>query len=195
MINRISGFLRGKTPSSCFIETNGVEWNIGISAMTFGVLPENDEPCSLLITLIHRDDQMKLFGFATDTEREIFRSLLKVPGIGPKQAIKILSRIRPEELVGILAEGNAEALSGIPGVGPKTCPKIVLTLKGKVELPSVRGGERGSEIVEALCDMGFDRKQAVKAVQTLLSERRPDESGGELTEGEVLRRAIVLLST
>ncbi len=196
MINRISGVLRGKEPAVCFIETGGIEWEIGISAVTYGSLPEVSEPCSLLTVLIHREDQMRIFGFSERTERELFLNLMKVSGIGAKQAVRILSRVRPDDLIAILSAGDAGALSTVPGVGIKTAQKIILTLKGKLELPATQMKEKGSDIVDALCDMGFDRKQASKAVQNLLDEHSASESGGGApSEGEIFRRAIVILST
>lgn len=193
MFNKITGILKKRSLSNCFLATGGIEWEISISSVTAGSLPEEEGEVSLYTVLIHREDMMRLYGFWTSLEREIFLSLLKVNGIGPKQAIKILSRSKPEEILHILNSGDLDLLSKFPGVGLKTAQKIILALKGKLISPEDSGSDRSREIVDALVDMGFDRGNVKKVVDSLLRE------GGDLedsaSEQQIFKQAIVILSS
>jgi holliday junction DNA helicase RuvA len=142
---------------------------------------------------------MRLFGFADEEERSLFLDLQKVEGIGPKQAMKILSGISTTEFEAALEKADIDRLTAVPGLGTKTAQKIVLALKGK--LSYARGKDEEPEgphedLVMALADMGFDRKRAREAVNTLDEELKAAIEGvkAEEREREIFRRAIVLLT-
>ncbi len=192
MIHSLTGTISGVEPNALHLETGGgIEWALQISAKTAETLPGIGESTRVFTYVHHRDDQLSLFGFATAAERSVFTDLLRVGGIGPRQALRILSGMSVEQLVRSLDEENVEALTRVPGLGKKTAQKILLTLRGKLSLRETSStGGRADDIVEALVEMGFDRGKA-KTVVTALRAESPDGRG---EEGELLRRAIVRLS-
>jgi Holliday junction DNA helicase RuvA len=154
--------------------------------------------------LYHREDQMKLYGFASTRERDLFLDLMKVDGVGPKQAIKILSSIQVPDLEAALEGSDLARLQAAPGIGTKTAQKMILALKGKLTYAADSGKEKGGakkseyeDIVLALVGMGFDRKQTVDAVDSIAADLLA--SGTARTsatfEKELFHRAIVGLSS
>lgn len=203
MFNRILGTLSGRSVDSLYVLTGGIEWDIAVplrAANLFGAVGEQTE---VFVWLHHYEDGMKLFGFPSDHERRLFLDLMKVEGIGPKQALKILSGISPADLAAALEAGNLAALQKISGVGPKLAQKMVLALKGKlIELGAGGEGRAPSspwdDVIAALADMGFDRKAAEAAVRRLAGEV-PSGAEGTATgrlegERELFRRALLDLS-
>ncbi len=125
----------------------------------------------------------------------LFLDLLKVDGIGPKQAIRILSGANVDSFAEILEAGDVDSLKRIPGIGVKSAQKIILALKGKLTLKEAEEAEEGRDLVTALADMGFDRRKAAAVVASLLEETREEGIAGEKLEQEIFRRAIVRLSS
>jgi len=203
MFNRILGTLSGRSVDSLYVLTGGIEWDIAIplrAANLFGPLGEQTE---VFVWLHHYEDGMKLFGFPSEHERRLFLDLMKVDGIGPKQAIKILSGISPADLTAALEAGNLVALQKISGVGPKLAQKMVLALKGKLVELGVGGNGRApsspwDDVIAALADMGFDRKAAEATVRRLAGDipSGADGAGAGKPEGEreLFRRALLDLS-
>ena len=147
---------------------------------------------------------MRLYGFPTESDRAVFRELMKVEGIGPKQALRILSGVEPEALGAALDAEDLTALQRIPGVGPKLAQKMMLSLKGRLVggTGAAAKGGKGSpgewaDVVRALADMGFDRKAAEKAVAE--AGARAAAQGGGLASGErereIFRSALLDLSS
>jgi len=194
MMNSIRGEITDKRAGLIRMQTGGIEWDIETSAGSLTQFPEPGATARAFVHLHHREDQMRLFGFATEEERNAFLDLLKVSGIGPKQAVKILSRVQVERLVACIESGDADALSAVPGVGPKTAGKILLTLKGKISVPGASRGAAGDDLVAGLIEMGFDRRKAQDAVVELTATAHSQGLTGEQLEREVLRQAIVRLS-
>ena len=194
MFNKITGLLRFKNDFLCHIEIQGLEWEILISRQTSLLLPVPGDTASLFLILIHKEDQMNLYGFASDMERDLFRSLLKVNGVGPKQAIRILSFLKPEDLIKLLQTEQLEIISKIPGVGLKTAQKILLTLKGKLVFNIPETPSLVTDITEALGEMGFDKKRASKTIENLLEQYADAGLSKEQLEQEIFKQAIVLLS-
>lgn len=195
MINRILGTLSGRSGDFIFILTGGIEWGIAVPARAAGLFGSPGGHTEVFTWLHHYEDGMKLFGFPSEHERSIFLDLMKVEGIGPKQALKILSGISPADLTAALEAGNLVALQKISGVGPKLAQKMVLALKGRlVELGS--GGDSTtpaspwSDLVAALVDMGFDRKAAEASVRSQAGTIPSGPDG----ERELFRRALLDLS-
>ena len=189
MINSLTGTITHKGTSEVFLENLGIEWQISVSERTAGELPSPGEEVRVYTYLHHREDQMVLFGFAGVEERFLFHDLLRVAGIGPKQAIRILSGMSVDQFVKNLDADDVDALTRIPGLGKKTAQKIILTLRGRLTAQqSDDDGEKPfGEIVTALVDMGFDRQSAARAVAKC--------SADETDEKEIFRRAIVALSS
>lgn len=176
MFNRILGVLSGRSADSIFVLTGGIEWDISVPLRAAGLFGPIGEQTEVFVWLHHYEDGMKLFGFPSAHERSLFLDLMKVDGIGPKQALKVLSGISPADLAAALDAGNLAALQKISGVGPKLAQKMVLALKGRL----VEVGSGGSaftpplspwdDLVAALVSMGFDRKAAEASVRAQAGE-------------------------
>ncbi len=196
MINSLRGTLTYKGLTEIYLENSDIEWQITVSERTARELPTVGNKVRLYTFLYHREDQMMLFGFASVEERYLFHDLLRVSGIGPRQAVRILSGMSVDELVKCLDGDDVDSLSRIPGLGRKTAQKIILTLRGR--LTAQKGEEEAAgaygEIITALVDMGFDRQSAVKTVSSLALELSGEQDTGE-REKEIFRRAIVALSS
>ena len=196
MFNSIQGRLSEKRADSICVETGGVEWELAVPARSVDDFGGLDEETKAYTWLHHYEDGMRLFGFPSREERRVFLELMKVEGIGPKQALRVLSGIRPEALDKALESDDLAALQRIPGVGPKLAQKMLLALKGKLVMredegpgASKRAGE-WSDLVRALVDMGFDRKRVEKTVATLA----PQVPAGPDRERELFRRSLLDLS-
>lgn len=215
MFNSISGILTGRGPDWVWVRSGGIEWDIAVparAAVSFGA--EGSE-VTVFTWLHHYEDGMKLFGFPSLQERAVFHALMKVEGIGPKQAVKILSGIAPADLGRALDSGDLATLQKIPGVGPKMAQKMVLALKGVlVERPDADRAATGgasalgpwADLARSLVDMGFDRR-AVEAVVKREAASIGAVSGKSsvsgkgaaaadaATEKELFRRALMELSS
>jgi Holliday junction DNA helicase RuvA len=195
MINSLKGVLTGKNAGKFYLETGGLEWEIESSYTTISSLPAEGSQVRVFTHLYHREDSMRLFGFADEEERFLFLNLMKVNGIGPKQALRILSSTTSEFFSRILEDGDAAALSRIPGLGLKTAQKIILALKGKLSFRGESGqSEQAGDIVLALEDMGFDRKKAAAVIKALTEELGAEGVAGAELEKECFRQAIIRLS-
>ncbi len=197
MINSLTGTITHKGATEVFLESRGIEWQLSVSERTARKLPPTGKEIRVYTYLHHREDQMVLFGFAGVEERFLFHDLLRVAGIGPKQAIRILSGMSVGQFVKNLDADDVDALSSIPGLGKKTAQKIILTLRGRLTAQENEDGTEKpyAEIVTALVDMGFDRQSAVKAVAKCAAEISEEPDGEEIGEKEIFRRAIVALSS
>ncbi|TFG64168.1 MAG: Holliday junction branch migration protein RuvA [Spirochaetales bacterium] len=203
MFNSLSGTITYRGFQSVCLETGGIEWDIAVTSSTALKLPAAGEKIRILTWLYHREDAMKVYGFLSEQERDLFLDLLKITGIGPKQALKILSGIGPEQFITALDAEDVDALARVPGLGKKTASKIVLSMRGKLtrntEAPGVF-----DDIVDALTDMGFERGKAQETVRVLAQElKRPAEGtaagntgapAAEDLEKEIFKRAIIRLS-
>jgi Holliday junction DNA helicase RuvA len=197
MINSLRGTITHKGLTEVYIENRDIEWALTVSERTARELPAPGNDVKVYTYLHHRDDQMVLYGFAQVEERFLFHDLLRVSGIGPRQAIRILSGMSVDELVRCLDGDDVDSLSRIPGLGRKTAQKIILTLRGRLTGRKEESEIEGSfgEIITALVDMGFDRQNAAKAVTSLVSEVGESVEDAESREKEIFRRAIVALSS
>jgi Holliday junction DNA helicase RuvA len=195
MFNSIRGHITAKRADTLFIETGGIEWDITVPGIDLNLLPPVGEEGRVFIWLYHREDQMKLYGFAGEGRRATFLELLKVEGIGPKGAIKILGGINQDDLERALEVGDLDRLEAVPGLGKKTAQKMILALKGR--LTSFRSETAVSgpygELAEALAGMGYDRRSAAEALNRAEAEADPGLSWEE-KEKELFRRAIRYLS-
>lgn len=198
MYNSVKGRLTGRHESGIYIESGGIEWELLCPLSSLDAFGELGSEAKAYTWLYHREDQMSLFGFPTREERAVFLSLIKVDGIGPRQSLKILSGIRAAELARAVAEGDLGRLEAVNGVGKKTAQKILLALKGELveeAAPGKKAAKGDEEIVRSLADMGFDRRLATEAVADIARERGLSGRALKEAEAEVLREAIVRLST
>ncbi len=195
MFNSIRGTVTYKKNGILRILCSGIEWEFAVSSNTMQVFPEPGLEAKVFVYLLHKEDQMKLFGFPTEEDRSLFLDLLKVNGIGPRQAVKILSGVKSEELVPALESGDIDTLSRIPGVGKKTAQKILLTLQGKLTLSQDESAGTAAEVTEALVDMGFDRKKAALVVDAIIKDMSLRSADVLDHEQEIMKRAIIQLST
>jgi Holliday junction DNA helicase RuvA len=177
MFNSISGTITAKMPLSLFVETSGIEWDIMVPTLSLDTFGPVGAITRVYTWMYHREDQMRLFGFPTVAERDIFIDLMKVEGIGPKQAIKILSSITAGELEKALDGEDLARLEAAPGIGKKTAQKMILALKGKLTHENDSPKRRGTggktpheDIVNALTGMGFDRQASADAVENAAHE-------------------------
>ncbi len=200
MFNSITGILTGKTADSLYVETHGIEWEIGVPAASIDRFGPVGETVKVYVWLHHREDQMRLFGFLSPEQRALFFDLTKVDGIGPKQAVKILSGLDYKALETALEEGDVSRLQAIPGIGKKTAQKMVLALKGQLTVlqdsPTRQAPHSEFEdIITALADMGYEKKRAAETVELLAENIRKEGGNPAEKEQELFRAAIVRLSS
>lgn len=195
MFNSIAGILTDKGPTSLFLLTDGIEWTIHTTTSSLSALPAVGQEVKVYVYLHHREDTMQLYGFSTEVERTIFLDLITISGIGPKQALKILSGSNVEEFAQTIERGDVDQLSTLPGLGKKTAQKIVLALSGKLQLQGESEEIQFREIVDGLIDMGFDRKSAIKAVNEAAKTISLTNSEAETFEKELFKQAIIILSS
>lgn len=133
MIGRLTGKLLEKNPPGLLVDVQGVGYEVDAPMSTFYSLPPLGETVSLYTHLVVRDDAHLLFGFATSTERVLFRALLKVNGVGAKVALSILSGLSTDEFLSCVATKDVAALVRVPGIGKKTAERLLIELQDKVE--------------------------------------------------------------
>jgi len=171
MIGRLAGRLAEKTPPDVLLDVGGVGYEVAVPMSTFYNLPGLSEPVTLLIQPIVREDAHLLYGFLTVGERQAFRELIKVAGVGPRTALAVLSGLSVNDLTVAIATQEGARLLKVPGIGKKTAERLLLELKGKLAdaLPgvaSVAGGAQ-TDIVQALMALGYGEKDAAAAVKRL----------------------------
>lgn len=194
MFNSIMGVITYKDEERIFLSAGAVEWEIHISRTSSDDLPEEGQKVKVYVYLYHRDDQVKLFGFSQAAERDVFLDLLKVEGVGPRQALKILSGVEVGRFIDALDSEDLDLLSGIPGVGKKTAQKIMLKLKGKLTVTTPAGISMEEDILNALVGMGFERRSAKGAVSTASRTLRENDLDKEELERELFKTALSQLS-
>ena len=179
MITQIQGKLVEKTPTDVVIDCNGVGYLINISLHTYSLLPKTDF-IKLYTHLIIKEDSHSLYGFVEKSEKEIFKMLLTVSGIGAGIARTMLSSIEPKQIINALAVGNVATIQSIKGIGAKTAQRAILDLKDKVlkiydldEVSMFQNNTNRDEALSALEVLGFIRKSSEKIVDKVISEN-PD---------------------
>ena len=172
MIGRIKGILIEKIPPFILLDCQGVGYEIEVPMTTFFDLPDEGSEVSLLTHLVVREDAHLLFGFATTSERHMFRQLIKVNGIGAKVALSILSSIESNELTNAIKTDDTNMLIKIPGIGKKTAERLVLELKDRVKDIEVTQASKNAitnidDIENALISLGYSASQASIAIKAL----------------------------
>ena len=172
MIGRLAGQLAEKNPPQILIDCHGVGYEVDVPLSTFYQLPGVGEPVSLLTHFVVREDAQILYGFASAAEREAFRQLVKISGVGPRTALAVLSGMSVADLALAVTAQESGRLVKVPGIGKKTAERLLLELKGKLgaELPAGAGaavGDAASDIQQALMALGYSDKDAAAARQAL----------------------------
>ncbi len=194
MIGSLTGILKSKSPTELLVDVNGVGYLLSIPLSTYSSVGEVNTPIHLLTHLHVREDAMQLFGFATESERQLFRLLIAISGIGPKTAQGILSGMSVADLQDAIASGNIAALTSVPGVGRKTAERLVVELRDKVgkteKEPASGAGDRNAEIrneaLLALTSLGYNRIAAEKAIRSALK----DSGDSGLSVEDLIKRAL-----
>lgn len=181
MITQIKGKLVEKNPTYAVVDCNGVGYLMHISLNTYSSLP-NDENVLLYTHLSVREDAHTLYGFSNKVEREVFRLLTSVSGVGPSIARTMLSSMTSEEIQQAIASENVKLIQSVKGIGAKTAQRVIVDLKDKIlktfdldEVSVVQNNTNKEEALSALEVLGFARKQADKVVGNILKET-PDAS-------------------
>lgn len=177
MISRIRGKLLEKTATEAVIDCNGVGYSAFISLATFDTLPSVGDEVEIKTLLIPRDDALILYGFHNDEERDAFKLLISISGVGAKTAIAVLSSLTVAELQEYIVTGNSIALQKLQGIGKKTAERIILELKDKISKLSVanigdldsQANQIRQESVLALVALGYSNISAEKAVKKVLA--------------------------
>lgn len=176
MIAHLQGRLVEKTPTDVVIDCNGVGYQVNISLHTYSLLPDS-ENIKLYTFLQVKEDAHTLFGFAEKAERELFKLLISVSGVGAGTARTMLSSLDPKNIIQSIASGNVGIIQSIKGIGNKTAQRVILDLKDKVlklydlEEVSVAGyNTNKDEALSALEVLGFNKKLAEKAVEKVVKD-------------------------
>ena len=195
MFNSLKGIVGGKTRDALFLNTSGVEWEIAMPATDLAQFPDEGEECRVYTWLYHKEDAMRLFGFITENRRNTFLELIKVEGIGPKNAIKIMGGIGQESLEQALEAGDLAKLEAIPGLGKKTAQKMLLALKGKLVSSAgvIPASAPYAELIDALTQMGYD-KRSVSEVVAIAEKELPSGLAQAEKEKLLFKNAIIQLA-
>ena len=194
MFNSIRGAITGKYEGGVCILTSGIEWELAAPATDIAGFPPLGEECRIFTWLYHREAEMKLYGFASEERRATFLELLKVDGIGPKGALKIMGGIGQEELEQALETEDLSRLEAVPGLGKKTAQKMILALKGRLTMAKTTLETPYTDLIEALAGMGYDKRAAAEALTKAEAELPPGAAGAE-KEKLLFKQAIVYLSS
>jgi Holliday junction DNA helicase RuvA len=171
VIGRLAGVLVEKHPPTLLVDAGGVGYEVDVPMSTFYGLPALGERVTLLTHLVVREDAQQLFGFATHAERNAFRALIKISGVGARTALAVLSGLSVEELAQAVTRQDAATLKRLPGIGQKTAERLLLELKGKLgagieagaaasELPDAAG-----DVLRALLALGYSEREAASAAR------------------------------
>lgn len=193
MIGRLRGIIIHKQAPDLVLDVAGVGYELLASLTTFVELPEIDTEVTLFTHLIVREDAHTLYAFSSEKERALFRTLLKVNGVGPKMALAIVSGMTADEFAIMIHDGNIAGLTRLPGVGKKTAERLIIELRdrlpkpdeesmtvGSIALPTIRNLEE--EAVSALLALGYKPAQASKMVSSY--------DGENLSVEEIVRNAL-----
>jgi len=190
MITKIKGRLVEKSPTELVIDCNGLGYLVNISLNTFSLLSDS-ENISLYTHLQVKEDSHTLFGFYEKTERNLFRKLISVSGIGASTARTMLSSLNPEEIQRAILSENVSTIQSVKGIGLKTAQRVIIELRDKVsginegsDLNSTLANSKREESLSALEVLGYSRKQTSKVVDKLISEI------SEISVEEIIKNAL-----
>ena len=199
MIGRLRGTLAEKQPPHLIIDVNGVGYELEVPMTTLYRLPKLGEPVTVHTHLVVREDAHLLYGFAEKRERELFRELIRLNGVGPKLALALMSGLEVDELVRCVQAQDTSALVRVPGVGKKTAERLLVELKDRFKawgtspamftlvsdgpLPVASESSAEADAVSALVSLGYKPQEASKAIAAI-----KDKAG--LSSEELIRRSL-----
>jgi Holliday junction DNA helicase RuvA len=171
MIGKLTGILSDKNPPQVLVDCGGVGYEVHVPMSTYYNLPELGAKVSLLTHFVVREDAQILYGFENAQEREAFRQLIKISGVGPRTALSVLSGMSVNELSQAITLQEAGRLIKVPGIGKKTAERLLLELKGKlgadIGAPMGAASDAQSDILQALLALGYSDKEAALALKAL----------------------------
>jgi holliday junction DNA helicase RuvA len=172
MIGRLTGLLAEKNPPQLLLDVSGVGYEVDVPMSSFYNLPGLGEKVTLLTHFIVREDAQVLFGFLTHGERNTFRQLVKISGVGPRTALSILSGLSVAELAQAVSLQESGRLIKVPGIGKKTAERLLLELKGKLGDVLVSSGasiqnDAQGDILQALLALGYSDREAAASLKAL----------------------------
>jgi Holliday junction DNA helicase RuvA len=171
MIGKLTGTLDNKNPPEVIVDCHGVGYEVFVPMSTFYNLPEIGTKVTLLTHFVVREDAQILYGFATLGEREAFRQLIKISGVGPRTALSVLSGMSVEDLSQAITLQEAGRLIKVPGIGKKTAERLLLELKGKlgpdIGVVASVANHAQTDILQALLALGYNDKEAAAALKAL----------------------------
>ncbi len=196
MIAWLKGEILEKQPPSIVLSVNGVGYELEAPMTTFYDLPAVGESTSLFIHMVVREDAQLLFGFNSRQQRELFRSLIKVNGVGPKVALAVLSTLSAQELLQCMANEDFKQLTQVPGIGMKTAQRLVVEMKDRLEkefgdvaletrADTATGVNDRDDAIAALVSLGYKNVDASRVVKSLAND---------LSSEELIRHALRSLS-
>ncbi|MEM1088846.1 MAG: Holliday junction branch migration protein RuvA [Pseudomonadota bacterium] len=195
MIGRLRGQLVHKRPPLLMVDVGGVGYEIEAPLSVFFDLPQDGEPITILTHLMVKEDSHTLYGFADDSQRELFRNLLKVSGVGAKLALAILSGVSVSEFVNLVNNNDPASLTKLPGIGKKTAERLIIEMRDRlpegvtssVSLPGAPAAplDAASEASAALRNLGYKPAEVSRMVQQAQSDA--DET---LSAEDIIRQAL-----
>ncbi|MDD2414112.1 MAG: Holliday junction branch migration protein RuvA [Eubacteriaceae bacterium] len=204
MFEYIKGILEAQTEDRVVIDNNGMGLSIVVSLNTLSDLPALHEKIKLLLHPVYREDDITLYGFSTDEERTLFRTLIAISGVGPKAAMGLLSQFTGKDLIHHVVKGDAKAISRAPGIGKKTAERVILELKDQFKDVVLDEGDDGSvlggaaaslraednvynEAVNGLLGLGYSYQEAAQMVEKVMTPGMPLET--------ILQKALMSANT
>ena len=195
MYDYLEGRLAEKNPAYAVIDVQGAGYFLNISLNTYTRLPDEDHQCKLYAHLVVKEDAFVLYGFAGSDERDLFRELISVSGVGAGTARIILSSLNPDEIAEAIVTGNAPLLQRIKGIGQKTAQRIIIDLKDRLSkelIPHEKSGlvhnTKKEEALSGLIILGFQKMVAEKALNKVIESK-----GSSLSVEELIRNALKIL--
>ena len=172
MIGQLRGTLVGRNPPQVLLDCHGVGYEVDVPMSTFYNLPALGETVTLLTHFVVREDAQILFGFASASEREAFRPLIRISGVGPRTALSVLSGMSVADIAQAVTAQDAGRFTKVPGIGKKTAERLLLELKGKLGADlgvagAVVASDAQADILQALQALGYSDKEAALALKAL----------------------------
>lgn len=200
MIAHLQGVLAAKTVERVVVDVHGVGYQVVVPLSTYYALPDMQERVMLLTTMYVREDTMRLYGFATPEEQEMFELLISVSSVGPRLALNMLSSLAATDLRHTIAQAETRRLQAIPGVGRKTAERVVLELQDKMAALTLTTTEPSPslataddqvmrDVISALLNLGYRQQEAEKAVRAARAKQN-----GSLTLETLLKDALQALA-
>jgi Holliday junction DNA helicase RuvA len=188
MIEHVRGVLQYKSPTFIVIETGGIGYKINLPLASYELLPAEGDEIKVNTYLHYREDNLALYGFLSQEERDFFLLLISISKIGPKSALRMLSSISPSEFKKAIKREDLTTLTDIPGIGKKTAQRLILELKERVaEEEIIEGGDEElvKDALSALFSLGYTRNEARRAIKEAI-----DSSKEELDLASLIKKAL-----